>query len=323
MPGVKVLLADDEPVGRLLLKRWLESWGYEVVVVQDGGEAIQVLQTDPEVRMAIVDWVMPTVDGVQVCQWIRSQPSEPYVYTILLTAKDDRADIVAGLDAGADDYIVKPCHPLELEVRLRAGRRVIDLQEQLVRAREKLRFEAMHDSLTNLLNRAALLERLDEELARAARTGNPVSVIMIDLDHFKRVNDNYGHAAGDAVLRTAAILFKSVLRPYDVVGRIGGEEFLVVLPDCDLDCANGVADRLGQRLRSHSIKTPAALLNVTASLGVASSSQQLDVLGSEELTRAADGALYKAKRGGRDRSEVAAADDWALDPPPALRSVPA
>lgn len=320
--GVKVLLADDEPVGRLLLKRWLEEWGYEVVTVGDGVAALQVLQTDPEVRMVVVDWVMPTIDGIDVCRWIRARDKEPYVYTILVTARDDKADIVAGLEAGADDYIIKPCNRLELKVRLRSGQRVIELQEQLVRAREKLRFEAMHDSLTSLPNRAAILERLDGELARSARTGKPVSVVMVDLDHFKRVNDDFGHAAGDAVLRGVSNVFNAGVRPYDSVGRVGGEEFLVVLPECDLTSGLGVSERLGALLRSHPIQGPMGQLKVTASMGVASTSQ-VEVLAAEELTRAADAALYRAKRAGRDRTEGATASDWALEPPPALGSISA
>lgn len=315
-------MADDEPVGRLLLKRWFEEWGYDVVTATDGGTAIQVLQTDPDIRLAVVDWVMPTMDGIDVCRWIRSRSEEPYVYTILVTARDNKADIVAGLEAGADDYIVKPCHPLELKVRLRSGQRVIELQEQLVRARDKLRFEAMHDSLTSLFNRAAILARLDDELARSARNGKPISIVMVDLDHFKQVNDDFGHAAGDAVLRGASNLFKAGLRPYDSVGRVGGEEFLVVLPECDLDSGAGVAERLAGLLRAHPIPVPAGRVRVTASLGVASTSQE-DVLDAQELTRAADAALYRAKRGGRDRAEVATATDWALEPPLAVGSISA
>src|SRR4051794_28036827 len=165
---MKILLADDEPIARTMLEHWLTGWGYEVVTVRDGEAALNALAADPTLRLAIIDWVMPKVDGIEVCRQIRSGPPEPYVYVVLLTAKDDKSDIIQGLDAGADDYLVKPCNPLELKVRLRAGRRVIDLQEQLVAARETLRFEAMHDSLTGLLNRGATLEQLDRELVRAS-----------------------------------------------------------------------------------------------------------------------------------------------------------
>ena len=157
---MKILLADDEPIARTMLEHWLTGWGYEVVTVRDGEAALNALAADPTLRLAIIDWVMPKVDGIEVCRQIRSGPPEPYVYVVLLTAKDDKSDIIEGLDAGADDYLVKPCNPLELKVRLRAGKRVIELQEQLVAARESLRFEAMHDSLTQLLNRGATLEQL-------------------------------------------------------------------------------------------------------------------------------------------------------------------
>jgi len=154
---MKILLADDEPIARTMLEHWLTGWGYEVITVRDGEAALNALAADPTLRLAVIDWVMPKVDGIEVCRKIRSGPPEPYVYVVLLTAKDDKSDIIEGLDAGADDYLVKPCNPLELKVRLRAGKRVIELQEQLVSARESLRFEAMHDSLTQLLNRGATL----------------------------------------------------------------------------------------------------------------------------------------------------------------------
>src|SRR5262245_57796911 len=181
---MKILLADDEPIARTMLEHWLTGWGYSVVAVRDGEAALEALKADPEIRLAVVDWVMPKVDGLGVCRAIRSGPNEPYVYVVLLTARDNKADIVEGLDAGADDYLIKPCNPLELKVRLRAGRRVVELQEQLVSARESLRYEAMHDPLTSLLNRRALLEQLDKELLRAARRGGATAAIMGDLDHF-------------------------------------------------------------------------------------------------------------------------------------------
>ncbi|HMJ10563.1 MAG TPA: diguanylate cyclase, partial [Polyangiaceae bacterium] len=226
--GMKILLADDEPIARTLLEHWLTGWGYQVTLARDGEAAWNALKTDPELRLAIVDWVMPKMDGTDVCRALRKGSQEPYVYVVLLTARDRKDDIVRGLDAGADDYLVKPCNPLELEVRLRAGRRVIELQEQLVRAREALRFEAMHDALTGLLNRRALLSLLDNERSRSSRTGNALSVIMGDLDRFKSINDSFGHATGDAVLREAGKRMKTSVRAYDSVGRIGGEEFMLI-----------------------------------------------------------------------------------------------
>ena len=251
---MKILLADDEPIARTMLQHWLTGWGYTVVAVKDGEAAIAALQADQEIRLAVVDWVMPKVDGIQVCRHVRNGPTEPYIYVVLLTARDNKSDIVDGLDAGADDYLIKPCNPLELKVRLRAGRRVVELQEELVAAREELRYEAMHDGLTTLLNRRAVLEQLDRELRRSARSGAPVAVLMGDLDHFKAVNDTFGHAAGDAVLVEAANRMKACVRAYDSLGRIGGEEFLCVLPECSPAMGYAVAQRfcaaLAQRRRS-------------------------------------------------------------------------
>ncbi|HEY8945041.1 MAG TPA: diguanylate cyclase, partial [Polyangiaceae bacterium] len=234
---MKILLADDEPIARTMLEHWLGGWGYSVTAVKDGEAALEALRSDPQIRMAVIDWVMPKLDGVGVCKRIRSGPSEPYTYVLLLTARDAKADIVEGLDAGADDYLIKPCNPLELKVRLRAGRRVVELQEQLVNARESLRFEAMHDGLTGMLNRRALFDQLDRELQRSARRGAPVAVVMADVDALRNINDTLGHGAGDSVLREIARRLKGCVRAYDSVGRIGGEEILCVLPECGSDVA--------------------------------------------------------------------------------------
>ena len=241
---MKILLADDEPIARTMLEHWLTGWGYDVVAARDGQEALAALDADPKLQLAIVDWVMPGLDGLEVCRRIRAAAQEPYRYVMLVTARDNKEDIVRGLDAGADDYIVKPCNPLELKVRLRAGRRVIDLEDQVIQAREALRHEATHDSLSALLNRRAVLQQLDREHTRALRTSRGLTVLMVDFDRFKAINDSYGHDCGDAVLRECAERIRSTVRPYDFAGRIGGEEFLVVLPDCDSGEAFGVAERL-------------------------------------------------------------------------------
>ncbi len=301
---MKILLADDEPIARTMLEHWLAGWGYEVTLARDGETALQALKDDPELRLLVVDWVMPKKDGIEVCKAIRSGPQEPYVYIVLLTAKDDKSDIIAGLDAGADDYLVKPCNPLELKVRLRAGRRVIELQEQLVKARETLRFEAMHDSLTGLLNRGAALEQLDKELVRASRRGAPVSVLMGDLDHFKDINDTHGHAAGDAVLKEAARRLKAGVRAYDSVGRLGGEEFIAVLPECDAKTGLSVAQRLCRSLSEAPTIFGGTPIAHSISIGVAST-DQFGNARADELMRAADAALYRAKHAGRSRALLA------------------
>ena len=301
---MKILLADDEPIARTMLEHWLAGWGYEVTLARDGESALQALKDDQELRLLVVDWVMPKKDGIEVCKAIRSGPQEPYVYVVLLTAKDDKSDIIAGLDAGADDYLVKPCNPLELKVRLRAGRRVIELQEQLVKARESLRFEAMHDSLTGLLNRGAVLEQLTKELVRASRRGAPVSVLMGDLDHFKIINDTHGHAAGDAVLRETARRLKAGVRAYDSVGRLGGEEFIAVLPECDAKTGLSVAQRLCRSLADAPTKYNGTAIPNSISIGIAAT-DQFGSARADELIRAADAALYRAKHAGRSRALLA------------------
>jgi two-component system, cell cycle response regulator len=301
---MKILLADDEPIARTMLEHWLAGWGYEVTLARDGESALQALKDDNELRLLVVDWVMPKKDGIEVCKAIRSGPQEPYVYIVLLTAKDDKSDIIAGLDAGADDYLVKPCNPLELKVRLRAGRRVIELQEQLVKARESLRFEAMHDSLTGLLNRGAVLEQLTKELVRASRRGAPVSVLMGDLDHFKTINDTHGHVAGDAVLRETARRLKAGVRAYDSVGRLGGEEFIAVLPECDAKTGLSVAQRLCRSLSDTPTQFAGTPITHSISIGVAST-DQFGSSNAAELIRAADAALYRAKHAGRSRALLA------------------
>lgn len=308
---MKILLADDEPIARTMLEHWLVGWGYEVTLARDGESALQALKDDPELRLLVVDWVMPKKDGIEVCKAIRSGPQEPYVYVVLLTAKDDKSDIIAGLDAGADDYLVKPCNPLELKVRLRAGRRVIELQEQLVKARENLRFEAMHDSLTGLLNRGAVLEQLTKEIVRASRRGAPVSVLMADLDHFKAINDTHGHVAGDAVLRETARRFKAGVRAYDSVGRLGGEEFIAVLPECDAKTGLSVAQRLCRSVADSPTVFAGKPIGQSISIGVAAT-DQYGAAKAEELVRAADAALYRAKHAGRSRALLASEREFEV-----------
>lgn len=304
---MKILLADDDAVARTLFSHWLQSWGYQVTTVTDGKSALTALESDPEIKLAVLDWMMPELSGVDVVQAVRGRPSDGYVYVILVTARHESADVIEGLDAGADDYIAKPCNPLELRVRLRAGRRMVELQEELVRARETLRYEAMRDPLTGLLNRRAALAALDQELARHARTKEPLSVLVLDLDHFKSVNDCYGHATGDSVLVAAADCLTRSVRVYDHVGRIGGEEFLVVLPGCTNQNALWVAERIRSALPEATVDVPDGRLAVRASIGVAGWGD-FEPCDGRTLIAAADRALYESKRLGRDRVTLARAD---------------
>jgi two-component system cell cycle response regulator len=291
---VKVLIADDSPISRHLLEVSLCSSGYETHLVADGAEALRVLQAEEGPKLAILDWMMPHLDGVEVCRAIKKRISEPYVYIILLTAKEHQEEINEGLEAGADDYITKPFDLQELKARLRVGKRILELHEQLVS-------QAMHDSLTKLLNRSAILDVLQRELIRSVREKTPVAAIMADLDHFKNVNDTYGHLAGDAVLREAALRLSTSLRAYDSVGRYGGEEFLVVAPSCGVTAGVELAERLRKRICEGPIDASGSSILATMSFGVAASCEIKQV---NHLLRMADEALYTAKEKGRNKVEV-------------------
>jgi two-component system cell cycle response regulator len=312
---VKILLAEDSAFARQLLRDSLIAGGYEVVLAEDGERAWHALQGPDAPALALLDWMMPGLDGLEVCRRVRAAAREPYVYIILLTGRERPQDVVEGLAAGADDYLKKPFDNQELQARIRTGRRMVELHAQLVAAREALREQATTDALTGVANRRTILETLGRELERARRAGTSCAVVFADLDHFKRVNDVHGHAAGDAVLRHAASTMRSTLRPYDLLGRYGGEEFVVVLPGCDVAGARAVAERLRASVAASAAVVGEASLPVTCSLGVAVAS---DPGGGDRdrLLSAADAALYRAKQGGRDRVVV----DGDAGPPDAESS---
>lgn len=295
---MKVLIADDSGTSRMLLRSALQRWGYEVVMAENGAQAWEILAQPNAPAMAVLDWVMPHMTGPEVCRKVRETHREPYTYILLLTSKNTKNETVEGLEAGADDYIVKPFDEQELQVRLRAGKRIVDLQMDLLTAREELRERANKDLLTLLPNRSAIAAALEKELSRCHRDRRTVGVILLDIDHFKKINDTYGHFAGDAVLRETAARLRGNMRPYDAVGRYGGEEFLVVLPNCDLEQATMQAERMRARLHSTAMVVDGAELHVSASFGVTvsdGSEKSLDL-----FVRVADEALYKAKASGRN-----------------------
>ncbi len=310
---MKVLIAEDDPISRRMLQAFLVKWGYEVVVTTQGDEAWGVLQGDDSPQLAILDWMMPGKDGVDLCRGVRQREGRAYTYLILLTARGHKQDIVEGLEAGADDYVTKPFDPFEMRARLRAGRRIIELQEQLISAREALRDQASRDPLTRLWNHGTILEILKKEVDRASRTQSPLAVVMIDLDRFKAVNDTYGHLVGDAVLRETARRLRGAMRTYDSLGRYGGDEFLAVLPNCNPEGALGLAERFRARLNQNAIDTPEGLIAVGLTLGLAAT-RDLGALRPEALLQAADTALYHAKMGGRNRVEVAKPEDISEGP---------
>jgi two-component system cell cycle response regulator len=309
---MKVLIADDDPRSRRLLQVSLSHGGDPVIVASDGAEALRLLQQLDGPQLAILDWIMPKVDGVDICRTVRKMQRERYVYLILLTAKGHQGEIVEGLEAGADDYVTKPYDLGELKARLRVGKRIVELQEQLVTARDCLHVQAMHDSLTGLHNRMAILEALDRELAKFKRDGTPLSLIMADLDHFKRINDTRGHPAGDVVLRESARRMRAAIRAYDVIGRYGGEEFLIVAPGCDLTAAEQQAERLRACVAAEPVTILGGALSVTVSLGVAQATSELRQ--ADQLLHAVDQAMYLAKKVGRNRVEAFSEVNLAVVP---------
>ncbi len=298
----RILIADDDGVGRRLLERLFTSRGYEVVVAADGSEAWQIMEHDDAPGLAVLDWSMPGLDGVDVCRRLRSRTDRPYAYVLLLTARSDTSDLVEALDAGADDYLSKPFRPDELVARVRAGERVLDVQSALLDAQERLRMQATFDALTGVRNREAILGALSLELERARNDGTSVAVLMIDIDRFKDVNDTHGHDVGDAVIRDTVARIKGSLRANDSIGRYGGEEILVVLPGCLLGDLRAIAERARLAVADALVTNGGRAVSVTISLGAAASGQRSDISAAALVTEA-DRALYRAKNGGRNRAE--------------------
>jgi diguanylate cyclase (GGDEF)-like protein len=247
----------------------------------------------------MMTYVYGLLDGVEVCQRLREAPGKPYTYVIMLTAREDTSDVVAALEAGADDYLTKPYETPELRARVGVAERFVALHEQLESANADLLQQALTDALTGLLNRGAALRRLDEELARADRLRAPLAVLMCDIDHFKRVNDAYGHPAGDAVLKEVAWRLKKTLRGYDTVGRYGGEEFILILPGLSMADAQNVSDRLRSMVGSKPVPLGGEALGVTVSMG-AVVLEPGTAAEAGALIKAADARLYQAKDSGRN-----------------------
>jgi diguanylate cyclase (GGDEF)-like protein len=288
-----ILIADDSNVSRHLLESIVKKWGYQVVSTSDGIQAWEVLQKPDAPRLAILDWMMPGLTGPEVCRLVRSTGIEPYTYILLLTSRTQKADVIEGMTAGADDYVLKPFDQQELNVRLRAGRRVIELQDELLRAQAALRYQATHDSLTGVENRG----RIREDLDRLLQSSDPAGVILLDLDRFKTVNDTYGHAAGDAVLVTTARRISANLETGDTLGRYGGEEFLIVSRRTGQDLLD-LAERVRAAIADQPVQTGGQELRVTASFGVSNRTSR--ECQPNLLLRAADQALYQAKNAGRN-----------------------
>ena len=315
---MRILIADDEALSRRLLEKTLERSGYEVTAVENGKQALDQLCKPGGPRLALLDWVMPELDGPGVCRAVRTRSEQTYVYMVLLTSKESKEETVLGLESGADDYLTKPFNADELCARLRVGERILLLEDRLVEARENMRFRATHDSLTSLLNRSAVMDLLVRELRRSQREHKSTAILLGDVDHFKRVNDTLGHVVGDEVLIEIANRLLSAVRSYDFVGRYGGEEFLVVLNSCDPNYAPGRAEEIRKSVSNHQINTAKGPLSLTMSLGLLLSADW-GPRTVEDLLHEVDIALYEAKAAGRDCLRIAKPLSKIETPPVALQ----
>ena len=291
-----VLVAEDDDVTRMRLEHLLTKWGHRVTSVSRGDVALEILSPSGPPHLAIVDWMMPGLDGVDLCRALRARKSDTYTYVILITAKDDPESMLVGLEAGADDFLAKPVAPEELRARLRAGQRIVELQERLIAAREEQRRHADRDGLTGVSSRRRVLEVLDNSLSERAAGDTELALAMIDLDDFKPINDGHGHLVGDRALRIVCERVERILRRTDVFGRYGGDEFLVVLPETSRREALEIARRICEVLASQPVECEGVALRVTASVGVATAESAQD--SRDDLIKRADRALFRAKDAG-------------------------
>ena len=287
-----------------LLKSTLEKWGHDVVTVNTGEDAITLLQRQGSPNLVILQTEMHGCSGLEVCRRIRDGSIEPYKYFILLTADIDvqKDDLLEAFEYGADDYLIKPFDGYELRAKLLVAKRILDLQDRLVGMREELRAQASHDALTGIWNRRAMMESLAAELDRARRDKTSVGVAIIDIDNFKCVNDTYGHQMGDEVLREVANILKASIRPYDLAGRFGGEEFMVILPGCFQNAIRERLETIRESVAAEVFATSEGTIHLTVSIGAATTTSRVT---PAKIIKAADEALYRAKNAGRNCVEIA------------------
>ncbi len=298
-----ILIAEDNPVSRRLMEMTLRQADYEVVSAENGFEALKIFKRR-FFPIVLTDWGMPEMDGLQLCRAIRENPAEGYVYIFLITARESKKDLIAGLEAGADDYLTKPIDRSELIARLKTAVRVLELEKSLKDAYEKIRVLSITDKLTGCYNRTYMDEYLAKEIKRAKRYHRPLSLLLTDIDHFKRVNDSYGHQAGDRVLRNfVTIIRKDLRKDVDWIVRYGGEEFLIVLPETDFESAMVLAERLRKGITESVVVSDDREISISASFGVAGfrPSKKRIRIPYEAIIDQADKALYRAKKGGRNK----------------------
>lgn len=296
---MKLLIAEDDLTSRTMLEAVTRKWGYEPVAVENGEAAWEILQQSDSPRLLLLDWEMPKLGGTELCQRLRAEETTDPPFIILLTARSETNDIVEGLEAGANDYISKPFENAELQARLRVGRRMLDLQLELNRTKEELVYQASHDALTGVLDRGAMMSMLEQEYARARRQSQTLCVAMCDIDRFKAINDTHGHLVGDVVIKEVVQCIAKALRPYDLVGRFGGEEFMVLL-NADEANAFQLFERIREYIANTTFRCDEKELHVTTSFGLAMFTPPGDQRDSNALLIAADKALYAAKAAGRN-----------------------
>jgi two-component system, cell cycle response regulator len=293
---MKIMIVEDDAITRRILESSLKKWGYEVISVIDGSAAWEIMRNPNAPSLVISDWMMPNMDGVELCKKIRAIEKAEYTYFILLTTKTEKKDIIEGLESGADDFIVKPFDHEELKSRVKIGKRIIRLEQRIIQL-------ANTDFLTGIMNRRAFMARLEEEVSRSVRHKKGLTVIIADIDHFKKINDSYGHQSGDLVLQKFAGKLSESSRSYDFVGRYGGEEFIVCLPETSIEQAGLIAERMRGEIAGLKINLPdnsSAPVSVTASFGIASCA--MNCFGNiDSIIKLADDALYRAKDEGRNR----------------------
>lgn len=294
-----VLLADDDPITRTLLRRMMESWGHQVMEVDNGEEAWRALTTDAPPRIAVLDWMMPGLDGVSLCKRLHQPSNRPLIYTILLTSKTDEQDLIIALDSGAHDFQTKPARPGELRARIAVGRRLLDMHDRLQESLREMERLATTDVLTDIPNRRHFFDLAEHALQRAMRYDTPISALLLDLDNFKPINDLHGHNMGDAALRHVADICKANLRGCDIFGRYGGDEMVAVLTDTALSGALEVAGRLRSEVARQPIRMEDRTVHLSLSIGVACLGGNVTSL--DALLHQADTALLQAKQTGRDR----------------------
>jgi two-component system chemotaxis response regulator CheY len=288
---MKVIVADDDSVIQLLISESLKKWGYTVLTATNGLEVVDLLILHGDVQLFLLDWQMPELDGLELCRILKAKKGLNCCYIIILTSKKTTENIVQALESGADDFISKPFSPDELKVRLKVGCRIIDNENSLLH-------QAQHDPLTNVLNHRAIIDVLSQLWSRSARDHSPLAVLMLDIDYFKRINDSYGHQVGDYALKHFCRLVKQELRPYDSLGRYGGEEFTICLPATNADEAVNVAERIRACIENNPIEYDGMCFSITVSIGVSIFCEHQKSY--KEVLLNADKAAYAAKGKGRN-----------------------